>query len=93
MYTKIDQLIESLTHEMRVGIDDVLSGRSETFEASNITPTMVEKYLQPLGWKKGEFATNGWQYDWWLPFTKGSRSFTASGGGYYGGFNFQKTEE
>lgn len=79
--------------EMKAGIDSVLSGKKEEFESqSNITPSMVEEYLQPLKWKRGELDTNGWQYDWWLPFTKGKQSFTAHGSGYYGCFHFGKTE-
>ena len=85
--------IDLLKKEMVAGIQAVLSGKKKVFNAKNITPKMVEEYLEAKGWEKGEFTTNGWQYDWWLPFTKDGESFTAFGGGYYGDFEFQRTEE
>lgn len=91
--TLLRSLAKQLDTAMKDGIDDVIDGKREKLEVHNITPSMVEKYLEPLGWEKGELETNGWQYDWWLPFTKDGKSFTASGSGYDGWFLFSKTEE
>lgn len=77
---------------MKAGIDAVLSGKATIFKSFFIPPELVEDYLVKLGWEKGEFDTNGWEYDWWLPFTKDGKSFTASGGGFYGNFEFSETE-
>lgn len=93
MPQKQSGVIESLREEMRKGINSVIVGDVEEFDSPNpIYPELVENYLKPIGWKRGDLDTNGWQYDWWLPFTKGGKSFTAHGSGYYGGFNFSKTE-
>ncbi len=101
--TKTTDTIQSLTKTLidliATGIGSVLAGEREQFEIKPFQPhtaavsaEMVCNILEPMGWEKGELETNGWQYDWWLPFTKGSQSFTASGSGYYGGFLFAKTE-
>jgi hypothetical protein len=83
-----------LKQEMVTGIKSVLDGHKKRFKTkSNITPSMVENYLEKRGWEKGQLETNGWQYDWWLPFTKDGKSYTAFGGGYYGGLEFFETEE
>jgi len=87
------KLIDLLKKEMIDGITDVLSGKKKVFKANNITPHMVEEYLESEGWDRGELTNNGWQYDWWLPFTKNEKSFTAHGSGYYGRFEFRKTED
>lgn len=87
------QTIEELNNEMRDGIFAVLRGDKAEFKHSNITTLMVEKHMELHGWEVGEFVTNGWQYDWWQPFTKDGKSFTAHGSGYYGTFEFRATEE
>ena len=79
--------------EIKAGIDSVLKGQIEHFEHDLGTPDMAARYLENKGWTKGELETNGWDYDWWLPFTKDGKSFTAFGRGYYGGFEFYPTED
>lgn len=83
---------QKITAVMEVGISSVLSGEEESFKSDFIHPQMVVDYMKREGWKKGDLDTNGWQYDWWIPFTKGELSFTARGSGYYGTFEFSKTE-
>ena len=80
---------------MACGIDSVLDGMRPRFEEKKLTapPAMVKEYLESKGWQAGELDTNGWQYDWWIEFTKGEEFFTASGSGYYGGFTFEPTED
>ena len=90
---KFHTIEKELLKEMADGLSAVIDGRLKEFHACNITPQMVEQHLKPLGWKRGDLDSNGWQYDWWLPFTKGKKSFTASGSGFYGDFGFQKTDE
>jgi hypothetical protein len=91
---KVEQLIASLTKELESGIDSVISGKSELFEASNITPLMMEKLMKRKGFKFNhsddvDWQVNGWQWDWWMTFTKGRQVFTAFGSGYYGKFEFR----
>jgi hypothetical protein len=84
---------ELLKNEMIEGIESVLSGKQKRFKSSNIPPIMVQEYLESKGYEMGVIDTNGWDYDWWLPFTKDGKSFTAFGSGYYGRFEFYPTEE
>jgi len=84
--------IELLKKEMVEGIDSVISGKIKEFKSTNITPSMVVDYLDTFGWNTGELESNGWQYDWWITFTKDNMSFTAFGSGYDGTFEFKKSE-
>lgn len=82
-----------LTKDQQVSVAEVINGESVSFEAINICPNAIDIYMQSLGYETGEFETNGWQYDWWLNFTKGEENWTAFGSGYYGTFEFRKTED
>jgi hypothetical protein len=84
------------------GVQHVLSGKRKEFDDRHIcvAPAQVIKCVESHGWKHkqpaengGMIETNGWDYDWWLEFTQGEKSFTASGSGFYGGFTFRETEE
>jgi hypothetical protein len=99
-------IASAIKNAVERGIASVLDGQTESFEIKPfkpdtlaVSPEMVTSIMESLGWKqvqeedRDKFDTNGWQYDWWMPFEKDGRSFTASGSGYYGGFGFHKTEE
>lgn len=86
-------ILRRINANMKAGIKSVLNGDKKKFDSRFITPEMVCSHLELLGWEKGEMTNNGWQWDWWIPFTKGEQSFTAFGSGYYGSFSFFKTEE
>lgn len=81
--------------DMVCGIETVLEGMRPEFEEKKLTipVEMVKTHMEAKGWSAGELETNGWQYDWWMTFTKGKQSFTASGSGYHGGFCFAPTED
>lgn len=81
----------SATHKRTLA--KVIAGKLETMQASNIPPVAIKSEMEKQGYKISELDTNGWQYDWWLHFTKGSEKWTAFGSGYYGTFEFSKTEE
>jgi hypothetical protein len=96
----------AIQHAVKRGISSVLDGQRQSFTIKRfaadtlaVTPVMVKSIMESLGWNQvqeedtNKFDTNGWQYDWRMPFEKDGRSFTASGSGYYGGFGFHKTEE
>lgn len=82
----------SLTEPAQHAIAEVINGDREKFEAQNISPNAVRLHMVSLGYAS-DLDTNGWQYDWWLNFTKGDEKWTAYGSGYYGTFGFMKTEE
>jgi hypothetical protein len=86
--------IESqIKKEMKAGIKLVLAGKLDSYEAFGVCPSMVAEHMDDLGFVKSDLETNGWDYDWWLNFTKDGKSYTAFGSGYYGGFEFAPTEE
>lgn len=88
--------IDLLKKEMGEGIMAVLSGKKKIYKAHNITPDMIDTFMEKLGWEKiDDFETNGWDYDWWLHYKnpEGDEKFTAFGSGYYGTFEFGPTEE
>ena len=78
---------------MKVGVNSVINGNKKQFKHKFIPPAIIKDYLTKLDWECGELETNGWQYDWWLTFTKEEKSYTAFGSGYYGTFEFSKTED
>jgi hypothetical protein len=84
---------DEIRMRLEYGIEQVLSGRFKKYEAFLISPQMIKGSMNKPGWECSEIETNGWQYDWWLTFTKGDKSFTAFGSGYYGTFEFAKTAE
>ena len=48
-------------------LDDELKEIDLTFMGVN--PYQVCSMLKNLGWKQGEQQENGWQMDFWIPFT------------------------
>ena len=99
MKTKTPTVRNLIDEEVFTGINSVIEGRAKKFELKPFRPTtiavipaVVKDYLTAKGWECGELETNGWDSDWWLTFTKGEKSFTAHGSGYYGGFHFAATE-
>ena len=82
-----------LKKEMKKGVTQVLKGEIESFECDHIPPAMIAEYMDDLGFVRSDLETNGWDYDWWLHFTKDGKSYTACGSGYYGWFEFGPTEE
>ena len=86
--------VKLLEKEMKAGVDAVLKGTKKSFSSNNINPEMIDKYMVKLGLKRvGEFETNGWDYDWWLHYTKDEKNYIACGGGYYGHFEFSLDDE
>ena len=96
---KSKEIIELIKKEMRDGIDAVLAGKKKEFTTKTPIPAdYAETYLKSLGWKKLNFDTNGWAYDWWLTVEKpNSHSkeprYQCFGEGYYGGFEFRQDED
>lgn len=84
------ELNKQLQIEMEVGLTAVILGDCEEYIQSGISPKKVKDYMTKQGFKCGELDTNGWQYDWWLTFTKAGKAFTAFGTGWTGEFQFSK---
>lgn len=74
-------------------VDRLLDGRLNKLEAECVCPHQIKHYMESKGWACSDLDTNGWEYDWWLTFTKDGKSFSASGSGYYGWFELAPTEE
>lgn len=82
-----------ISHAVLKGIGEVIDGMKKGFECRGVTPEMIKTHMEKHKYETGDLETNGWEYDWWLKFTKAGKSFTASGSGYYGWFAFSPTEE
>lgn len=97
---KTKEITVLIDEQVQAGIIAVINGKKGTsfkiqaFKPDTIPviPARVIDFMVAQGWEAGEMETNGWEYDWWIPFTKDGLSFTASGSGYYGGFGFHETE-
>lgn len=75
------------------GINAVLSGEKKEYNGKHITPEMVDEYMKSIGWERGDLETNGWQWDWWMNYTKGDKMYTACGCGWDGDFHFEEEED
>lgn len=48
-------------------------------------PAKIVSYLERMDFiESQEFDTNGWDYDWWLTYSKGDLNLSFRGSGYYG---------
>lgn len=51
-------------------------------------PSLVEEIIKGVGGEiLDDFDTNGWQYDYWIPFMLNGKRYTVEGTGYYGTIN------
>lgn len=78
---------------VRSQINHVISGALEEYDGESVAPSQIKDYMEAQGWECGDLDTNGWEYDWWLNFTKGGKKLTACGSGYYGWFSLGKSDE
>jgi hypothetical protein len=54
-----------------IDLDDVKIDIPELdFSDTSINPYQLCKMLKELGWEQGTQEDNGWQMDFWIPFTK-----------------------
>jgi hypothetical protein len=82
----------TLMKRMKAGINSVLSGEKKEYNGKFITACMVDEYMKSIGWERGDMETNGWQWDWWMPYTKDGKMYTANGCGWDGKFHFEEAE-
>lgn len=65
-------------------IDKVLSGEIETTKSNVLlSPDDVDSYLKEEGLEQGNFESNGWDWDFWMEYTKGDKTFLLAGSGWY----------
>lgn len=76
-------------------IDKVLNGelqevRSEVY----ISPDKIDDYLKSKGLEQDDLDTNGWQYDFWMNYSDGTKLYTMMGSGWYAqNITFSVSEE
>ena len=81
--------------EFKNEIDKVLSGEIK-YTKSNIliAPEDVGQYLKSVGLEQEDFDSNGWDWDFWMTYSKDSKKYTLSGSGWYNrGLTFSRDEE
>lgn len=65
-------------------IDKVLNGElQEVVSEIYISPDKIDTYLINKGLEQGDLDTNGWQYDFWMNYTDGAKSYSLMGSGWY----------
>jgi|PlaIllAssembly_1097288.scaffolds.fasta_scaffold1699046_2 hypothetical protein len=92
----MNPLLKELEKVMADGVEAVLSGKKKTFKTPlPIYPRLLQNYMAKhhKDFEMGEQDTNGWQYDWWLPFSKDGVTYKGFGCGYDAGFEFYKDED
>lgn len=81
-----------LYKEMKEGIDAVIGGKTKIFKSYGISPSMVDAYLKELGFTRDHMETNGWQWDYWIDYSKGDQKYMVFGGGWDGKIQFSLAE-
>lgn len=76
-------------------IDKVLNGElQEVASEVYISPDKIDDYLKSKGLEQGDLDTNGWQYDFWMNYSDGTKSYTMMGSGWYAtNITFSVSEE
>lgn len=73
-----------------IELEMVAMGELDSFtmaKPNTFVPEQVAQVLKAQGWTLDDFESEGFQYDWWMTFTKEDKSLRAAGCGYYGGFS------
>lgn len=80
--------------EFKEDIQKVLNGELQHVKSSILlSPKDVHEYLESIGLEQGDFDSNGWDWDFWMSYTKGDEEFTFSGSGWDNtGLTFSKDE-
>lgn len=73
-----------MTDYFKAQIKQVLEGEINTCTSDTlISPDVLVDYLKHLGLEKGDIDSNGWQWDFWIPFNTTTKEYVLSGSGYY----------
>ena len=81
--------------EFKEGIQKVLNGELQYVKSSVLlSPNDVHEYLESIDLEQGNFDSNGWDWDFWMSYTKDGVTYTLAGSGWYNnGLTFSKDEE
>jgi hypothetical protein len=76
-------------------IDKVISGEiSSTSSSILISPHEIDSYLISEGLEQGNLDTNGWDWDFWMDYSKDDKKYILSGSGWYNrGLSFSLADE
>ena len=79
----------------KIKVLEFLGNAEEEFIKIDMAPlSELEELLTELGFEKGEFDCNGWQYDFWLYMKSGTfGDVCISGSAYYGNYTIMKEEK
>lgn len=90
--SKINLLTKEVKEQIKAEIKKLLTGEIEQVEIDTIPPSKLGDLIEEYGGivLNDDFDTNGWDYDYWLPFTYNGVRYTIFGGGYYGGVKVYK---
>ena len=73
-----------MTDYFKAQIEQVLEGEIDTCTSDTlISPDVAVAYLKSLGLEEGDMNTNGWQWDFWIPFNTTNKKYYLCGSGYY----------
>ena len=90
--------VDLLTEVLKQYLNSPTTARTEEQYPHFICPDYAYEALEKLGieWPDEGIDQNGWQGDWWLPFTYDGRRYQIAGTMFYGTgkfFNISKWEE
>ncbi len=83
------ELKAKLLEEFKIGVQQVINGKIPEY-STLLAMGDIEEYMKSIGTETDEMTTNGWEWDWWNPYTIDGQEYNLSGSGYYGGTTFQK---
>jgi hypothetical protein len=81
--------------EFKKEIEKVINGEVEFAQSKTlISPDEADKYLQSIGFEQEEFDSNGWDWDFWMGYSKDEKSYVLSGSGWYNdGLSFRENKD
>lgn len=73
-------------------VKKLLDGDFDSFKTSDlIAPDKADQVLKSLGFEQKSFDSNGWQWDFWMEYSKDGNTYTLAGSGWYNdGLTFSK---
>ncbi len=70
----------------------LLNGEFDAFKTGDlISPDKADQVLKSLGFEQEDFDSNGWDWDFWMGYSKDGVEYTLGGSGWYNnGLSFSK---
>ncbi len=88
--------ILSIIEQFENEIEKVLKGEfKETTSNGIVSPHEVDRILKDtFGLVRGEFDSNGWDWDFWMNYSKDGKTYCLSGNGWFNkGLTFSLNED